>query len=285
MRTRLGERALRVAIRLIVFLVLSLAGLRLFGTALYWLTGNLLVTSALGVFGAAALANALLLRIYEGARLAQLGFAWTEAGRRNLLLGLTCGMGAAAVLVMGAVVSPAAEWETVDAGSAGWQAVLFVTVLLALGATGEEMLFHGYGFQILMATWGPWAAILPVSVLFALAHTGNLNIGPLGLANTFGWGVLLGYAFWRSGDLWLPIGLHAGWNWTLPLAGVPLSGFTMNLTGYAVRWKAGPLWSGGEYGLEGSILTSAMLVVLFFALRRLPVARQPAFLLAAREEA
>ncbi len=282
MRTR--ERAVRVAIRLIVFLVLSLAGLRLFGTALYWLTGNLLATSALGVFVAAALANTVLMRMYEGATLGQVGFAWTEAGRRNLLLGLAGGMGAAIVLVAGAVASPAAEWEAASGAFAGWQSVLFVTVLLALGAAGEEMLFHGYGFQVLLAALGPWAAILPVSLLFALAHTGNLNINALGLANTFGWGLLLGYAFWRSGDLWLPIGLHVGWNWTLPLAGVPLSGFTMNLTGYAVRWKAGPLWSGGEYGLEASILTSAVLVALFFLLRSLPVKRQSAFLLAAREE-
>lgn len=279
------ERALRVAMRLIVFLVLSLAGLRLFGAALYWLTGNLLLASALGVFAAAALANALLMRMYEGAALVEVGLAWTRAGRRNLLLGLAGGAGAAVVLVAGAVASPAAEWEAVSGEATGWPVILFVTVLLALGATGEEMLFHGYGFQILLGALGPWGAILPVSALFALAHTGNLNINTLGLANTFGWGLLLGYAFWRSGDLWLPIGLHAGWNWTLPLAGVPLSGFTMNLTGYAVRWNAGPLWSGGEYGLEGSILTSAVLLVLFLVLRRLPVERQSAFLLAAREEA
>ncbi|MCS7314801.1 MAG: type II CAAX endopeptidase family protein [Bryobacterales bacterium] len=279
------ERALRVAIRLAVFVVLSLAGLNLSGTALYWLTGNLLLTSALAVFLAATVANAVLMRIYEGAPLVEVGFAWTGAGRRNLLLGLVAGMGAALVLVAGAVASPAAEWEAIGAETAGWPSVLFVVVLLALGAAGEEMLFHGYGFQVLMATLGPWGAILPVSLLFALAHTGNLNVNALGLANTFGWGLLLGYAFWRSGDLWLPIGLHAGWNWALPLAGIPLSGFTMNLTGYAVRWKAGPLWSGGEYGLEGSILTSAILLVLFPVLRSLPIERQPAFLLAARGEA
>ncbi len=282
---RAWQRAVQVAIRLIVFLVLSLLGLRLFGAAVYWLTGNLLFTSTVSVFGAAALANAFLMRIYEGAPLAAVGFAWTRAGRRNLLLGLAGGAGAAIVLLAGAVASPAAEWDAAAGKTAGWQGTVFVIVLLALGAAGEEMLFHGYGFQVLLAALGPWKAILPVSALFALAHTGNLNINALGLVNTFAWGVLLGYAFWRSGDLWLPIGLHAGWNWALPLAGVPLSGFTMNLTGYAVRWKAGPLWSGGEYGLEGSILTSAVLIVLFFLLGKLPIGRQPAFLLAARKEA
>ena len=50
----------------------------------------------------------------------------------------------------------------------------------------------------------------------------NLNFGLLPLANTILWGIVLGYSFLRSGDLWLPIGLHFGWNWTLPLLGVNL---------------------------------------------------------------
>src|SRR6266513_588831 len=97
----------------------------------------------------------------------------------------------------------------------------------------------------LLRAVGPFATILPVSVLFGLAHSTNQNVSPLAVVNTVLWGVLLGYAFIRSGDLWLPIGLHFGWNWTLPLLGENLSGFTMGVTGYAMHWKAGVLWSGG----------------------------------------
>jgi len=278
------EKALRLIVRLTVFTVFSLAGLRLLGTLLYWLSGNLLLTSVLAVFVTAAAVNALLMRIYEAAGLVQVGLQWSAETRRNLLIGLAAGAGSAGLLLAGAVLSPAAEIESAGGGRTEWPVIVFVGFLLLLGAAGEEMLFHGYGFQILLAGIGRWAAILPVSALFAVAHTGNPQITPLGVVNTFGWGVLLGYAFWRSGDLWLPIGLHAGWNLTLPLAGVPLSGFTMNLTGYTVRWKAGPLWSGGEYGLEGSILTSAILILLLVALWRMPLSRQTPFLLQAREE-
>lgn len=279
------ERALRLIVRLAVFTVLGLAGLRLFAVALYWLSGQLLLTSALAVLLAGAIANALMMRIYEGAGLTEVGFAWTPAGRRNLVVGLVAGAGAALLLLGGALASPAAELAAAPGEATGWPAVALTGVLLLFGAVGEEMLFHGYGFQILLAALGPFSAILPVSALFALAHTGNLSITPLGLVNTFGWGVLLGYAFWRSGDLWLPIGLHLGWNWALPLAGAPLSGFTMNLTGYALRWKVGALWSGGDYGPEASILTTAMLLVLFLGLRRAPIRRQRAFLLKDRWEA
>ena len=105
------------------------------------------------------------------------------------------------------------------------------------------------------------------------------------MVNTMAWGVLLGYSFVRSGDLWLPIGLHFGWNWALPLFGVNLSGFTMEVTGYALHWKIGPVWSGGAYGPEGGVLTSVVVVLLFVYLWKAPIRRQQAFLLRDSEEA
>jgi membrane protease YdiL (CAAX protease family) len=152
--------------------------------------------------------------------------------------------------------------------------------MILFGAFGEEMMFRGYGFQVLMAALGPFATILPVSVLFALVHAWNPNVSAPGLVNTGLWGIVLGFAFWRSGDLWLAIGLHAGWNWTLPLLGANLSGLTIKLTGYDLRWNIAPLWSGGAYGPEGGLLTTAILVVLFlWLLWKAPVQRQTPYLL------
>ena len=45
------------------------------------------VISTLGTFAAAAVANALALRIYERGNLADIGLGWTAASRRNLSLG------------------------------------------------------------------------------------------------------------------------------------------------------------------------------------------------------
>jgi len=127
---------------------------------------------------------------------------------------------------------------------------------------------------VLVKGIGPFATILPVAVLFGLAHSQNLNFGPLALFNTILWGVVLGYAYLRSGDLWLPIGLHFGWNWALPLLGVNLSGFTMDVTGYAMHWKISGLLSGGAYGPEGGLLTTAVAIGLFFYLGKAPIQNQ-----------
>ena len=241
--------------------------------------GPILVVAALGTFAAAAVANAIALRIYERAQLADIGLGWTAASRRNLSLGLLGGIGAGLIVVAGPILVRAADLEPIPNEHMHWGSLIFVSIVLVFGAVGEEMLFRGYGFQVLVRAMGPFATILPVGVLFGLAHSENLNFSPLAFVNTTLWGVVLGYAFIRSGDLWLPIGLHFGWNWTLPLMGVNLSGFTMEITGYSVHWKTGVLFSGGSYGPEGGLLTTAMVIALFFYLHKAPIQQQPAFLL------
>jgi hypothetical protein len=116
--------------------------------------------------------------------------------------------------------------------------------------------------------------VVPVGVIFALLHGSNPGANWFSTANTAGFGILFGYAYLRSRDLWLPIGLHFGWNFTLPLFGVSVSGLKMKVTGYEMSWTAGSLWSGGEYGPEASILTSAVLIALFIYLLKAPIRRQ-----------
>jgi membrane protease YdiL (CAAX protease family) len=127
---------------------------------------------------------------------------------------------------------------------------------------------------MLLAGRQPWATILPVGVLFAVLHGSNPNATWFGLANTAGFGILFGYAYLRSRDLWLPVGLHFGWNVTLPLFGVNLSGLRMKLTGFEMAWTAGPVWSGGAYGPEASVLTTGVMVLLAYYLWKAPIQRQ-----------
>lgn len=249
-------------------------------TLLFWLLPDApLVVAVFSNFTAAGVANAIALRTFERGRLADVGMGWTAASRRNLSFGLLGGIGAALVVLLGPVVFRGADIQPAPNEHFLWPSLLFLSLLLIFGAIGEEMLFHGYGFQVFMAGAGPFATILPISVLFAFMHSNNPAFGLLAAFNTFLWGVLLGYSFLRSGDLWLPIGLHFGWNFTLPLFGVNVSGLTMKLTGFTMEWSVGSLWSGGEYGPEASILTSAVLILLFAYLRKAPIRRQPSVLL------
>jgi membrane protease YdiL (CAAX protease family) len=175
-----------VALKVGFFVLLGIGGMVAFAEILLWVGGSgwYLLASMLSVFAAAAVANALAMRIYEQAWLVDVGFAWNAAGRRNLALGLGGGIGGA-VLVLGVPLLTGAAG--LSQASTGGASLLFVYVLLLFGAAGEEMLFHGYGFQVLLGALGPWATILPTSVLFAWAHSSNLNwAGPSGAAATCG---------------------------------------------------------------------------------------------------
>jgi uncharacterized protein len=265
-----------MALRVGVFALIAALGYYLvFPIIIAFIGAPLFVISTLGTFAAAAVANTLALRIYERGKLADIGLGWTAASRRNLSFGLLGGIGAGLVVVVIPLALGGADLEPVPNEHFNWPSLLFVSILLLFGAVGEEMLFRGYGFQVLVKGIGAFATILPVAVLFGFAHSQNLNFGPLAFLNTILWGVVLGYAYLRSGDLWLPIGLHFGWNWALPLLGVNLSGFTMNVTGYAMHWKVGERLSGGAYGPEGGLLTTAVAIGLFLFLAKAPIQQQP----------
>ena len=260
---------LRVGVYIFFYLVVWLFAAQ----ALLWLGGYFVGATMSGLLGA-WLANWLSMRIYERRPFAQIGLGLTPDSGRNLLLGLAGGIGSAALVLSLPLASGAALLVPSPDPTASWNSDIFVVALLLGGSAGEEILFRGYGPQILIRLLGPYATILPIGVLFAAMHSGNPHSTWLALVNTAGFGILFGYAFLRSHDIWLPIGLHFGWNLTLPLFGVNVSGFTMKLTGYTVQWNAGPLWSGGEYGPEASVLTSGALIALFVYLWKAPVRRQ-----------
>ncbi len=257
-----------IALRVGLFAIIGWLGMILFPILMIPVAG-IMVTSALSVFAAAALANAIAVRVYERGTLSDLGLAWAPPSLREFFIGAGVAAGAAVVILAAPLAAGFANFQPAEGSEHPWLSLGFVSLVLLFGAAGEEMLFRGYAFQLLVRSIGPFATILPTSVLFGIAHLPNQNSNALGVLNTMLWGVLFGYAYLRTGALWLPIGLHFGWNVTLPLFGVNLSGFTMGVTGYALHWTTAGLWSGGAYGPEGSVLTTAVVVALFFAVRRL----------------
>src|SRR5437868_3851908 len=128
--------------------------------------------SAVCTFAAAILTNVLTLRIYEGRKLSDIGFHWTAASAWNLGLGLCAGILAASAVLTAPLVFNAASLQSLAASTPA-RTVIFTLTMLVLGAAGEEVLFRGYGFQVLLRSAGPFATILPVGVLFGALHTSN----------------------------------------------------------------------------------------------------------------
>lgn len=119
----------------------------------------------------------------------------------------------------------------------------------------EEMLFRGILFRWLEEFAGSWVALLTTSALFGIAHIYNPNATWFSsFAIAVEAGVLLGGAYMLTRSLWMPIGLHAAWNFTQGFVfDVPVSG--VDSQGIVEARLSGPeLLSGGLFGLEASLL-------------------------------
>jgi membrane protease YdiL (CAAX protease family) len=125
----------------------------------------------------------------------------------------------------------------------------------------EELMFRGILFRWLEEFGGSWAALAITSVLFGLAHSQNPGatwFSSFAIAAEAG--LMLGGVYMLTRSLWMPIGLHAAWNFTQgPILGVPVSGNQVH--GIFEAKLSGPaLVSGGAFGLEASVIAVAVCV-------------------------
>ena len=127
--------------------------------------------------------------------------------------------------------------------------------MTVLAAFMEELLFRGILFRWIEEFAGSWAALVITSALFGLAHIFNPNATWVSsLAIMVEAGMLLGGAYMLARNLWVPMGLHAAWNFTQGfIFDVPVSGRDMH--GLVQARLSGPaLLSGGAFGLEASMI-------------------------------
>ena len=74
-------------------------------------------------------------------------------------------------------------------------------------------------------------------------------------------GFLFGVALVRFRTLWLPFGIHCGWNCALAGAGAKLSGLKVRLMEMEIVETGPTFWTGGAYGPEGSPITTIFVAI------------------------
>lgn len=86
--------------------------------------------------------------------------------------------------------------------------LISLLVIAFLPAVFEETFFRG-GLQNILTRWfkGPWAAIILTSIIFSLVH-----LSYYGFLVRFSLGLILGFIFYYSRNLWLNILLHFLFN-------------------------------------------------------------------------
>ncbi len=163
-----------------------------------------------------------------------------------------------------------ARWQ----GFTGHFDVTMLTVSI-LAAVGEELAFRGALFRIVEEGFGTTSALITSAAVFGLLHA--LNPGATVISTTaiaLEAGILLAAAYALTRNLWFPIGLHFGWNFTEGgIFGVSVSGGPTGKGIFSVALSGRTLLTGGNFGPEASVIAIAVclaagIVLLVLTARR-----------------
>ena len=142
--------------------------------------------------------------------------------------------------------------------------LLFFLGFLIQGMS-EELLCRSYLMLSLARRLPVWVCVAGNAMLFSLLHIGNPNVSAVALLNIFLFGVFASVLTLRRGSVWMIGALHSMWNFAQGnLFGIPVSGLKglpspMQASIAEGKWQT--LISGGDFGLEGGLAVTAVLLV------------------------
>jgi membrane protease YdiL (CAAX protease family) len=180
------------------------------------------------------------------------------------VLGLLLGI-ALTLIIVGIIGTVADVQITADPSrfSGGALAKMLIGNLLMMTMVGitEESAFRGMVIREWATRWGWLVASLAGGLYFGVMHIGGIShptiVSILQVIIAATAVTLLFVALYvRSHSLWLSIGFHIGWNFSLiSLLGTPMSGNLSSYSLYQLSISGSDVWTGGEFGIESSVIT------------------------------
>ena len=256
------ERRLRAGWRLLIqtllWLVLMFGLVILFGFISGRLFSNGLILSVIASLFAVTISVFLARKFLDRRSIVSLGLKTDLRALWDLLVGIGI---AAAMMAFIYALEWAFGWlsfegfawqnQSMDAVLIGTLEMLLIFVLVGWE---EELLSRGYHLQNLASGINlPWGVILS-SLIFALMHLGNPNVSVMAVLGLIAAGFFLAFGYLRTRQLWLPIGLHIGWNFFEgTVFGFQVSG--LDIYRLIEQTVQGPqIFTGGEFGPEAGLI-------------------------------
>lgn len=143
-----------------------------------------------------------------------------------------------------------------------WFSILAVLVMI-VGST-EEVLTRGWMLPLLGKRYNVPFAIGVTSLFFMLLHSGNDGMTLMPIINLILFGVFAALYVVKEENIWGVCGMHSAWNWMQGnVLGIAVSG-TEPAGGSLLKFvpKGHELISGGDFGVEGSIVCSILYLIL-----------------------
>jgi membrane protease YdiL (CAAX protease family) len=138
--------------------------------------------------------------------------------------------------------------------------LLFFAIFVLVG-WNEELLSRGYHLQTIASGLNLFWGVTISSAIFGLLHIFNPGATWISTIGIFLAGLFFAYGYLRTKQLWLPMGMHLGWNFFEGVVfGFPVSG--LDIYPLARVQVHGPeLWTGGSFGPEAGLIVLPSLVL------------------------
>jgi membrane protease YdiL (CAAX protease family) len=218
----------------------------------------------------------LMLHFIDRRSFVSLGLARRYA-LRDSLFGLIIGLGMMTACIG---ILYFYGWATPDATVAfSGSALALAAFAMIANTVTQEVMVRGYVQQTIQRQFGVLSGVIISALFFLVLHLGAIQGAILPAISLFAAGILLGTAYAASGNLWLPIALHFGWNFLQgPVLGETVSGQSLD-AGWRLFHLVGPaMMTGGKFGIEGGLIAIIItilgtpIVVLAFR-NRSPIGR------------
>lgn len=185
-------------------------------------------------------------------------------GFPTFLLGLVIG---AAIIGATYFILQKLGMVTVSEGT-GFDGLGRALIVPMVTSMGEELLFRVILFGLLEEIAGSLVAIVLSSAAFGLAHLGNAGATPMAIfALSVELGVMASLAYMLTRNIWIAVGIHAAWNFMQGFViGAQNSGEREPFNYVRSTFTGPELLTGGGFGLEGSVVTLGLSVVVSFVL-------------------
>ena len=210
-----------------------------------WIKALLLLLGATAVLGL----YTLWVKVFERRKVSELNL---RRALPDMLTGLLIGS-----LFIASVVGVLALMGVyrINSVNVNWIGLLLSFAAYSIVAVTEEVLFRGILFRMIDERYGALLAFIISSLTFGAVHLMTVDFWTA-MAISAEAGFMLAAAYKFRNKLWIPIGIHWAWNFTLgPIFGVGVSGISEDA--YAIIPEiSGPyILTGGNNGFEGSIVT------------------------------
>lgn len=231
-------------------------------------TGEVLIAQLLSTLLPAAIVI-IYCRFVERRSLNSMGFV-KKGCAVKYLIGLAAGFAMFTATLLISYAFGAVKYVGTDLNNGMIFALMCVGWLIQ-GAE-EEIICRGYFMSSLSNKLPLWAAVLISSLFFSLMHLMNAGFNLIVLVNLTLTGIMFAVLAIRFDSLFVCCAAHSIWNLVQGnFYGLPVSG--MDAGGSVFRFELAEnmdLWTGGVFGLEGSLSETIVMVIVIAAIIFIP---------------